>query len=332
MQKPAEVPYQHITKEERLKIEALISAGHKDIEIAKMLGRDRSSVGREIRRNGEKGKSYLARVADRASKSRKSTANTRPCRIVPGSDLEKHVVAGLKRYWSPEQVAGRLRRENGDKTVICHETIYEYIYEKRPDLKRFLRCRKGKYRRRYGTKIREKRREEARKKRIDSRPKIVETRKRIGDWEGDTIVGKEKTIHVLTHAERKSGYLLADKVDNATAERVGRITIERFRKLPRKKRFTITYDNGSQFAEYETTERDVGVAIYFAHPYHSWERGTNENTNGLLRQFIPKGTPFQGVSKRKLDRFVKLINTRPRKRHRYQTPEEVFKGHCCTSR
>jgi len=223
-------------------------------------------------------------------------------------------------------IEGRIKIDYSKEINVCHETIYSYIYRDRPDLKKYLRCRKGKYRRRYGTKIREKRREQAKKKRIDTRPQIIEERSRIGDWEGDTIVGKEKTKHILTHVDRKSGLLMADKLELATAENTRKITTKRFKKIAKKNYHTITYDNGIQFTEHEALERDLNIDIYFAYPYHSWERGTNENTNGLLRQFIPKGGPFKDISQHKINHYVKLINTRPRKRLNYLTPLEVFNG------
>lgn len=315
--------YKHITKEERVKIEAWIETGETNGSIAGFLGRHRSTIGDEIKRNGGR-KRYKARQAEKRRKKIRKKENARLRKIVPGSKAAETIESGLRQYWSPEQVVGRARKEHPSDAFVCHETVYRYVYAKRPDLQKFLRCHKGKYRRRYGTKLREKRREEAKKKRIDTRPKIVEQRKRVGDWEGDTIVGKEKTQHILTHVDRKSGRLFADKVEYATAEQVRKITTKRFRRLPKNKRHTITYDNGVQFEEHETTERDTGMDIYFAYPYHSWERGTNENTNGLLRQFYPKGSPFKHVTQQKLDRVVKLINTRPRKRHNYQTPLEVF--------
>lgn len=315
--------YQHITRDERVKIEAWKQAGESNKEIARLLGRSCSTIGRELKRNG---KIYNAKKAERRRMEVRKVANEERRKIVVGSELAKKIEEGLKKYWSPEQVSGRMRKENPNGISVCHETIYKYILAKKPELKKFLRCRKGKYRRRYGTGTREKRREEAKKKRIDTRPQIVETRSRIGDWEGDTIVGKEKTKHILTHVDRKSGLLLADKIERATAEQVRKITTRRFKKIAKKKRYTITYDNGIQFSEHEALERDLEIFVCFAFPYHSWERGTNENTNGLLRQFVPKGSPFQNVTQQKLDRYVKLINTRPRKRHGYLTPLEVFMG------
>ena len=246
--------------------------------------------------------------------------------MVPGSPVATAVIKGIKRYWSPEQVAGRLKRRYRGKTVVCHETIYRYLYADARELLPYLRCQKGKYRRRRGTRTRAKQREEAKKKRIDRRPKIVEKRQRLGDWEGDTIVGKEKTQHILTHVDRKSGLLLADKVAVATSEQVRNIVVQRFARVPKKKQHTITYDNGVQFADHETIEREAQLDVYFAYPYHSWERGTNENTNGLLRQFFPKGSAFATVTQTQISRAVSLINHRPRKRHHYLTPAEVFAG------
>jgi IS30 family transposase len=200
------------------------------------------------------------------------------------------------------------------------------VYEDRPDLKEYLRCKKRKYRKRHGTLAREEEREKAKKKWIDTRPEIVETRQRIGDWEGDTIRGGDRKSAVLTHVERKSGYLLANRLERALAEKVRLITVETFEEIPRKKKFSITYDNGSEFAEHATTEIMAQIAIYFANAYHSWERGTNENTNGLLRQFFPKGTDFTKITDSDLQEAVELINNRPRKRLNYHTPKEVFSG------
>lgn len=188
-----------------------------------------------------------------------------------------------------------------------------------------MRCQKDKYRRRYGTRIREKQREEMKKKRIGKRPEIVETKTRIGDWEGDTIVGKEKTIHILTHVDRKSGYGLADKLNRGTALLTKLKTIERFNRLPRNKKHTITYDNGTTFSEHELTEKKTGIDIYFANPYHSWERGCNENFIGLLRQFFPKKCSFAKITDEEIENAVRLINNRPRKRLNYKTPTEVFR-------
>jgi len=187
-------------------------------------------------------------------------------------------------------------------------------------LVKYLRCQKGKYRRRHGARLREKQREEAKKKRVDIRPAIVEKRERIGDWEGDTIIGQEKTKHILTHVERKSGMLFADKLEKATSELIGEKTIKRFEKIPRKKKHTLTYDNGTAFADHQETERKIKIDICFAFPYHSWERGCNENANGLLRQFFPKKSRFADVDQKDIGKACRLINNRPRKRLKLFNP------------
>jgi len=187
-----------------------------------------------------------------------------------------------------------------------------------------LRCQKGKYRRRYGTKIREKQREEAKKQRIDARPEIIEKRCRLGDWEGDTVVGKRGSGSLITNVDRMSGYLIMDYVSKATAEAIKEKSVARFRNLPKRKKHSITYDNGTEFSDYELIERETKMNVYFAYPYHSWERGTNENTNGLIRQFFPKKSSFAAIVENDIKRVMRLLNSRPRKRLGYLTPFEVF--------
>ena len=319
--------YNHIKPDQRVELAVLLRTGMKQNRIAEALGKHPSTITREIARNKtEKGK-YSVILAKRNVKSLRVLANRRFRKIENNYKLKHYIFRKLKKYWSPEQISGRLKRLY-KKQIVCHETIYRFIYEKRPDLKKYLRCQKGKYRKRYGTRKREKMREEGKKKRIDSRPAIVETRERIGDFEGDTVVGGGRKQRVLTHVERKCGYLLADKLDKVTAEIVKEKTVSRFKSLSKKKKFTVTYDNGPEFAAYELIERETGMDIYFAYPYHSWERGTNENTNGLLRQFMPKKSSFAVVTQEKLDEFVELINNRPRKRLNYLTPYEVFIKNC----
>jgi len=319
--------YLHIKPDQRVELAALLRAGHKQCEIAGLLSKHPSTVSREISRNRTKEGRYSVRLAKKRAKAKRIRANRRFCKITGNKKLRRYIIGKLKKYWSPEQIAGRLRRRYG-RTVICHETIYRFIYRQRNDLKTLLRCRKGKYKKRYGTKKREKAREEAKKKRIDTRPAAVETRERLGDFEGDTIVGKSRRQRILTHAERKSGYLLADKLEKVTAEAVKCKAAGRFRSLPKNKKHTVTYDNGPEFAAHELIERETGMAVYFAYPYHSWERGTNENTNGLLRQFFPKKSSFAGLTQEYLDKVVRLINGRPRKRLSYLTPYEVFMKNC----
>ena len=318
--------YNHITSFQRNEISILLRAGLKQNKIAELLGKTPSAISQELKRNPADNKTgYDARIAKEKTKRRRIRANERFKKAGNNEWIRRYIVRNTKKYWSPEQISGRIKRKWPDnfERHIGKDSIYEYLYSERKDLVKYLRCQKGKYRRRYGTKIREKQREEHKKKRIDKRPKIVEKRGRIGDWEGDTIVGKDKS-HILTHVDRKSGYGMADKLIRGLAELTRIKTQERFSKLPKNKRHTITYDNGSTFTEHELTEKKVGINIYFAWPYHSWERGCNENFNGLLRQFFPKKSSFAIVTQEQIEKAVKLINNRPRKRLGYLTPNEVF--------
>ena len=322
------MPYKHISAEQRTELGALLYAKVSKAEIALQLNKHRTSIWRERKRNRSNTKTlYHASQAQRSTTKRRVSANQRFRKLENQKELREYIVAKLKSYWSPEQISGRLKLEFGF-AVIVHETIYQYIYKVKPDLKQYLRCKKGKYRLRHGSDMRQKQREEGKKKRIDSRPEIIERRERIGDFEGDTVVGLEKRIKILTHVERKSGLLLADKTVENTAVEVEQKTTKRFMNIPRNKKHTITYDNGSEFSTYEYIQRNTKMDVYFAYPYHAWERGTNENTNGLLRQFFPKKTAFAGITNQHLQRVVSLINNRPRKRHNYKTSLEVFSG-CC---
>jgi len=314
----------HITPEQRNELSVLIRAGVLQKEIALILRKSEPAISKEINRNKIEGK-YHARIAKEKTKIRRILANQRFRKIENNEWLKRYIIKKLKLYWSPEQISGRLEVDYPDDKTrrIGKDSIYKFICFERKDLIKYLRCQKGKYRRRYGTRIREKERERPKKKRIDARPEIVENRGRVGDWEGDTIVGKDKS-HILTHVDRRSGLLLADKLERGLAELTKEKVIERFSSVPRAKKHTITYDNGSTFFEHEMIERESGIDVYFAYPYHSWERGCNENCNGLIRQFFVKGFSFKKVQQKDIDKVVKLINNRPRKRLNYYTPREVF--------
>lgn len=317
--------YTQLNADHRTKLEAWKEAGLSNGEMARRIGCHVSTIGRELERNGElRSDWYLGKKAEKFRRDRRSRANREVhAKLVAGSPLAIIVEEKLRAHWSPEQISGRLKRKKQE--CVSHERIYEWIYHERKDLIPFLRhSKKRRYRRRNGTKQREIRREEAKKRRIDTRPKNIETRKELGHWEGDTIVGKEKIQRILTHVERKSRFACADKIERATAETIHHASVKRLKQFPKRKRKTSTYDNGVEFSQHGKTERDANIKIFFAYPYHSWERGTNENTNGLLREFFPKGSPFKNVTQRDLDRATKFLNTRPRKCLKYLTPEEVF--------
>lgn len=317
----------HITNDQRNEIYALKRAGHKQKDIARLLFKDPSAISRELERNKSDSGRYLIRGAKLKTKERRVKANARFKKIEHAASLRRYIVKKLKKYSSPEQIAGQWNRKHRNQH-IGKDTIYKFVYQKRKDLIRYLRCQKGKYRRRYGTRIREKHREALKKRRIDQRPEVINLRQRIGDWEGDTMRGNGNSGYIITYVERKSGYLMAGKVERATAENINEFTIREFNRMPQEKRLSITYDNGSEFSGYDSIEKQTGIIAYFAWPYHSWERGTNENTNGLLRQFYPKKAGFESITQEQLDTVVRLINNRPRKRLNYLTPYEVFKKNC----
>lgn len=314
--------YSHITREQRCKIQSWLEIGLSQEDISFRLGKDKSSVSREISRNTNSQGRYTSGLADKAARERRKKGKRKTRKLIYDKKLRRAVLRLLKNKKSPEQIAGRRKRQG--KTYVVAETVYSYMYDYAPEWKQYLRQKKGKYRRRHGTKEREKQREAAKKRRIDQRPESVELRKEIGHWEGDTIIGKERTQGIATHVERVSGYAVAAKLDHVTAENVKQKTVQGFKRIPKEKKKTETFDNGKEFSEYELTERETGMTIYFAYPYHSWERGSNENFNGLLRQYFPKGTAFATISQKDVDQAVRELNHRPRKRLNYLTPYEVF--------
>jgi len=319
------------TRDDRVALAQLLWAGKKQSAIAERLGKDRGAVSREIKRNKDDDGIYRSASANRKAKGRRKDAKAPSQKIRNDEPLRQYIVRKIERYWSPEQIAGRLKRTT-KKTVVSHESIYRFIYEDRPDLGKYLRYEKGNYRRKRGTKARAVKRTAMKIRKIEERPRVVEKRIRIGDWESDTIIDRTKKQRILTHVERASGLGAADKVERVTAEHVHAIVRDRFKKIPKKKRLTMTRDNGAEFGDYDfLLEEEVGMKVYRATPYHSWERGSNENWNGLLRQFYPKKTSFATVKQSDIERVVRLLNDRPRKRHGYRTPKEVFNGRCNSS-
>jgi IS30 family transposase len=290
------------------------------------LGISRANVCLEINRNKDEDGIYRGGHAHKRYLERRKDSKEKERKIENDTTLRRYIVKKLKLYWSPEQIAGRLKKEEG-YTKICHETIYNFVYKKRSDLVKYLRHQKSKYRRKRGSLSRIQRNKASKIRRICERPPVVEERSRIGDWENDTIIGKEKVQRILTFVERKSGFAMADKLDVVTAEIVHQKEIERFRKIPKDKRHTLTRDNGVEFGDYDSDlEKKSDIDVYRANAYHSWERGVNENWNGLFRQFFPKGMYFATITQYQINRAVKLLNDRPRKRHNYFTSREIYMG------
>jgi IS30 family transposase len=311
--------YTHLTREERYQIHALQGHGLKPAQIAKQLGRHRTTIAREVRRNtGRRG--YRPAQADEMAGTRQT--GRRNARQFSSAQWD-FVAEYLRLSLSPEQVSGRLRCEKA--LSISHETIYCHIYQDKRrggELARLLRCQKAK-RKRYGS---------GRERRgtmngtcIEQRPHVVDRKMRIGDWEGDTVIGKGQQGALVTLVERKSRYTLARQVNAKQAGQVGNAVIELLRPH-RVSCHTLTFDNGKEFSDHAFIESCLGAHVYFAHPYCSWERGLNENTNGLLRQYFPKHTNLKRVSQEAVSEAIDQLNHRPRKCLQYRTPHEVFYG------
>jgi hypothetical protein len=310
----------HLTWEELVKIETLLDEGFNITEIAIRLGRNKSVVSRCVRNNSTDDGDFIAQEAWQIMHKRKHQANSHP-RIVSDSVLEKFIIDCIELHWSPEQIAGKWRVESNE--IICHETIYSWLQKGHCDLIKLRLRRKGrKYRRkRVSPEF------IVNKRPIDLRPEEVNRREVIGHWEGDTMLGKTANgPKVLINVERKTGLLLAQKIENKTADAVLESTKDLFENIPDELCLSITYDNGTEFARHQEIEKSIDMTVYFAHAYSPWERGTCENTIGLLREFIPKGTDLSKISNEELQYYVALINNRPRKRLGFRTPLEVFEA------
>lgn len=320
--------YTHFTEKERYVISHMKMAGFSLRAIGRRLGRDHTSIMREINRNRPTYADdavywYYASQPIAMERRRKARSYHRQ----KHQPLVEYVEDKLRLDWPPEAIAARLRRDYPDdgRMRINHETIYRWVYldaSQDGDLHTHLRRRHKKRRRqtRYGSG----RRFIPGRVSIDQRPAIVDTRERFGDWEGDTMEGAKGTGCLATHVERKSRYLVAAKLTDKKAATMNAQSIKSFWRIPRTMRLTLTVDNGKEFSQFKELESKTGLMVYFADPYAAWQRGTNENTNGLLRHYFPKGIDFQKISEEELDLIIKKVNHRPRKCLNYRTPHEVF--------
>ena len=314
--------YQHLTLEERRIMVSLRLQGLSNAEIGRILNRDRSTIGREFARNlhwnGRKRYYTYSKAHQKAMSRRSKSRRNRRFGVQAWALVEER----LRRRWSPEQVSGTLKKEK--LLRISHETIYRHVWADRAAgglLHRQLRQVGKLKRKRYGTY--ESRGRLAGKRMITERPATIERRNRFGHWEIDTVMGNGSKDCIVTMVERKSGYVEIAKVPDRTAESVTRETIELIKRQQRRVK-TVTSDNGTEFHGYKDIERATGTRFYFAYPYHSWERGTNENTNGLIRQYLPKGTSMKHVTAERCGAVSNHLNNRPRKRLGYKTPREVY--------
>ena len=313
--------YHQITFAERYTLGLLRRQGLSPAAIARVLGRHRSTILREVRRNRKASDGgYRPQLADWYANGRRSRSR-RNRRFTP-ADLRR-VRRRIKQRWSPEQVAGYLRRHR--QLRISHETIYCYIWADKRDggtLYTYLRGAQKRRRKRYGRY--DSRGRMANKRPITARPAVVETRRQVGHWEIDTMLGAGQAGPcILTLVERKTGYVLIGKLRARTTAEVNRRARQLIQNQRRPVR-TITADNGTEFHSYPTIEKTTDVRFYFATPHHAWERGTNENTNGLIRQYLPKGQSMDRLTQHDCNTIARKLNQRPRKRLGYRTPEESY--------
>lgn len=311
-----------LTEEERDRIAVLHAKGISVREIGRLLEREHSTILRELRRN-RFGSGYNAIHAQHKAEERKSNAGKR--HALKDKNIYAYVLEKLKEGWSPEQIAGRLALEQQDR-VICHETIYRFIYTKALKEDRLWEYLPRKQRRRkkqHGRKAQRSRIPQ--RVSIHERPEEINNRSEIGHWEGDTVEGRGHRDGIHTEVERVSRFLLARKVPAITSDATITAQKDMFSQLPKQLRYSTTLDNGKE-NHLHMQLGELAMNTYFADPYSSWQRGTNENTNGLLRRYLPKKTVFATLTQEELDEIVWEINNRPRKVLQYKKPIEILTG------
>jgi transposase, IS30 family len=304
--------YKHLSQAERYQIHALMKAGHDQSQIAKLLDRHKSTISRELSRNtgsrGYRPKQACEMSADRAQHSRNAPT------VEPW--VREAACALLCIQWSPEQIASQL--------PISHETVYQYVYADKAQggtLWKHLRCQKQK-RKRYAS-GRDRRGQIPNRRPLSERPLHIEARRQVGHWECDTVIGASHKGAVVTLVERKSGYAVMAKVEKKTSELVSSAIVDKLQPLAARVK-TLTFDNGKEFAGHAHIDQQLQSTAYFARPFASWERGSNENLNGLLRQYVPKKRAMSTVSDEEIRMIQNRLNNRPRKRLGFKTPAEVF--------
>ena len=310
--------YQQLTYEQRCQISVLKRSEYTQREIATAIGVSQSTVSRELSRNTG-GRGYRHKQAQEKTEVRRREAVS-PTRMTPGMTAD--IEAKLRLEWSPEQISGWLLEDQ--KRLISHESIYLHIWkDKRAggDLYTYLRRQGKKYdKRRNGKSTRGHIKNRVS---IDDRPSVVDDKSRVGDWEIDTVIGKGHSGALVTIVERRTKFTVSKQVDSKSAVAVTQATIALLKPY-KDVVHSITADNGKEFAYHEKISKALSTDFYFAHPYSSWERGLNENTNGLLRQYFPKSTDFKTVTQAEVKRAVTRLNSRPRKSLGFKTPGQLM--------
>lgn len=324
------MPYEHLSMSERNVIYRMRFVGKSLEAIGEALGRNKSSISRELRRNVNAEGCWWPEQADSFAIGRKRQRIRRP--KTDNVELMTRVNGLLAQEWSPDQIAEHLRIHafaDDPAMWISHERIYQYIWADKArggTLYRHLRRGVKRYRKRGSAKG--SRGQIKDRVFIDDRPDIVDGRERVGDWEGDTMVGKGHRGYLATYVERLSRRTIIRKMDNKKADTLNQVTLEGFKDIPAELVHTLTFDNGKEFARFKELEQAFDANVYFCHPYSSWEKGSIENTNGLIRQYVPKGTNILELSQENLNRIAEKLNNRPRKVLGYRSPNTVFEEAC----
>lgn len=311
--------YKRLSIEERNEIFILLNGGKGVNEIAKRLKRSKSTISREIKKNHGRNR-YRAHKAQERAQNKQQASHKKF--VLKSYALRKEVETLLSNGWSPEIVSGRLKLDN-NFPEISPESIYRWIFRERQDLINYL-ARYSKDGKHYKRGRQVKRREKI-KERIDitQRPEIINSRKELGHWETDLLEGQGQSC-LKVSVERKGRFTMIRKVENKTSKQSNSALLDMFCKMPKDGIKSITYDNGSENAGHIEINRILGISSYFCQPYHSWEKGTVENTNGLIRRFFPKGTSFDNITGDEIAKVETWLNNRPRKCLNYLTPQEVF--------
>jgi len=310
--------HHHFTRDDRVLLAKLKTSGLSASSCARILGFHVSSVYRELRRGtAQTAIGYDVRVASKHTKQLRTAANQQHRKL--HQTQAARITEFIRQYYSPDQA--------GQAVGLSHATVYRWLWAQPKafiaSMWQFMRHKK--LRRKYGTKRRKQQREIQKKRWIEQRPQTANDRLFFGHWEGDTVRGNRHSGYLVTLVERKSGYALVGHIQRATKEAFRQCAEQLLAPLPGHLKRSLTLDNGSEMADFEELESHTGMRVYFAHPYHSWERGSNENFNGLLRQFFPKHRNLKSIRETELDLAVNLLNTRPRKRHGYVSPAELLK-------
>lgn len=320
------ISFKHLTDADRVRIEVLLMEGNKQIEIAQKLGVDRSTISREIRNRGTPS-GYHAKQAEINHQLKRSKCH--PKRKIEKTLIGCHILEKIRKGWSPETISGRLKLEieqglRYKNEYVNHESIYQFVYEsefgKREKLYEYLRRGKKHRSKKHGRKSQKT--SIPNRVFVDMRPKEIDERKSVGHWEGDTIHYPEKK-GINSLVERKARFVILTKLKRRTAKET---TVAVINQLLRYKRDSLTVDNGKENIRHEEISKKLDIPVFFCHPYHSWEKGSNENMNGLVRKYLPRGTNLDTVSQEDLNDIADELNSRPRKILGFRTPYEILKN------